>query len=140
VLAAGTAIAPSVIAVLGTLGGAVVGGVLTLLVQRSNHRHEDRTRWHADRLRAYSGFIGAADAGFHSFTAGRAGADETMLQIYDAADAVSILGTSGVSKAAEAWIDALRLLVDEPSPDRLRPVVDRRADFVVAVRQELGVP
>ncbi len=50
------------LAVLGTLGGAIVGAWATLAVERSRREYEDRTRWHTDRRQLYARVFRAADS------------------------------------------------------------------------------
>jgi hypothetical protein len=59
----GASVDNALIAVAGTLAGTLLGAALTWFGDRVKRRHEERTRWYADRRRVYGDFLHAA----HSF-------------------------------------------------------------------------
>jgi hypothetical protein len=140
----------AIIAVIGTLGGAIIGGGITYFLQRAQREHDDRVRFHDSRLKAYAEFTRASTVvvaaaavwlnektgSLQDHTAKEVGAVSLVFP------QVRLLGSKAVVEAARKVNQNLAHLVSLPPPENLQELKDAtvvlQGEFEAAVRQELG--
>jgi hypothetical protein len=141
---------PAIIAVIGTLGGAIIGGGITYFLQRAQREHDDRVRFHDSRLKAYAEFtrastvvVAAADVWLHQRTGSLQ--DHTAPHVGAVSSVfpqVRLLGSKAVVAIARKVNQNLSQLVSLPPPENVQELKDAtkvlQSEFEEAVRQELG--
>jgi hypothetical protein len=125
----------------GTLLGAIVGVVGTLLSQRQQLAHQDRTRFHERRLETYSEFLAACDEVVRADRHMRVGDGETRAG--HTFQTIKLIGTTTVVRAATDVFDRTFEVVYAPSDAERIPKYSKYAEAVIsmtqAVRHEIGV-
>lgn len=85
--------------IVGTLVGALIGAGVTLWVQKNQREHEDRTRFHAERLKNYAEFTDACQKVMAAVTLGH-GLGDTFGTLTRSFETVRLIASAPVRDAA----------------------------------------
>jgi hypothetical protein len=144
---------PAIIAVIGTLGGTIIGGGITYFLQRTQREHKDRVRFHELRLPAYDAFLSAvtralgAAASWHMTQPKKQSlgdaVDESIGMINTTYMRVRLVGLNPVVSAAQELQAVVGKFTTTPQEGaNLDSIMAEAAPLLVAfeaaVRRELG--
>lgn len=149
------------------LGGALAGGIVSLVIEELRWRRNQRVRWHDTRRETYAHFLGEVHSVFSWWIMSESGRrllanlrEYRQLEdrILSAIAPLNIIAGQKVKSAADNLLEAVNAAVDEgasrlaqgglyrrspisaPERDRLTEVfIQRRGAFEEAVRDELGL-
>jgi hypothetical protein len=121
----------------GALGGVVVGGLMTLLVEWVRWRREDRKRLFERRVAAYADLITKVQRVSRLLDLDGDGRREGLLAFFDAVYVVDCIASPAVKRAADDFM--VKINGDGQGPTIGGAGFERAiAEFTAAVREDVG--
>jgi hypothetical protein len=130
---------PAITAVTGTLLGLMGGAATTLYARKMQQDHENKTRFHADKLKLYTHFAqSAGDLAAHWIRQGKAPSTDQAIELYRELQTIRFLGPKPVIHAAQHLCSVISPLEaeEQPKPATIR---DALSNLYTAIREDLGI-